>query len=142
MERCMICKKHEEKTELLVYRDEFVCAYHYMPDVKGYSNYLGYYFVETIRHFDGIQNATKEELEAMFNITKLLANALMLKFGGERVYTFITGDGVKHMHEHVVMKHIGTPKEYNACKVDKWPQAPRGGYKDIILLNDEIKKIF
>lgn len=32
-------------------------------------------------------------------------------FGGERVYTFITGDGVKHMHEHVAVKHTSTKRE-------------------------------
>lgn len=141
MEGCIICKKHREESDLVIYRDELVYVCHYMPDLKRDTNFLGYYFVEMIRHFDGVQNATDEELKAMMRVTKQLSNALMLKFGGERVYVFITGDGVKHMHEHVVIKHIGTPKEYNACRVDEWPEAPRGGYKDIISLNKEIKRI-
>ena len=141
MKGCIICEKNEKKTELMIYRDDFVSVSHYMPDINGNTNYLGYYFVEMIRHFDGIQNATDQELEAMIKVTRQIANALIQKFGGERIYTFITGDGVKHMHEHVVIKHTGTPKEYNACRVDEWPEAPRGGYNDIVELNKEIKRI-
>ena len=141
MEVCAICKKHDEETELMIYKDQYVWVCHYMPDQEGNTNFLGYYFVEMIRHFDGIQNATDEELEAMMKITKRLANALMQKFGGERIYTFITGDGVKHMHEHVVIKHNRTPREYRGPKVDEWPGAPRGGYEDILELNKEIKSL-
>lgn len=112
-----------------------------MPNIDGNTNYLGYYFVEMIRHFDGIQNATDQEMEAMIQVTKRLANALIEKFGGERIYTFITGDGVKHMHEHAVIKHIGTPKEYKACRVDEWPEAPKGDYGNIVALNKEIIRI-
>ncbi|MDK2808859.1 MAG: histidine triad family protein [Clostridiales bacterium] len=141
MEDCIICNKHKKNTELMIYRDEYVCVCHYISNLEGNNNFLGYYFVEMMRHFDGIQNATEEELYAMIKVTKRLANALIIKFGGERIYTFVTGDGVKHFHEHVVIKHNGTPKEYKACRVDEWPEAPRGGYEDIVALNKEIKKI-
>lgn len=110
-----------------------------MPDKDGNTNYLGYYFVEMIRHFDGIQNASNEELLAMTRITKCLASALLQVLNGERIYTFILGDGVPHMHEHVVIKHSGTPNEYKGFKVDEWQGAPRGGHEDIMKLNNDIK---
>jgi len=140
MESCLICRKHLEKLPEIVFNDEYVTVSHYLSDQYSSQNYLGYYFVEMNRHFDGIQNATDSELNAMMKVTRKLAHALMDKFGGERIYTFILGDGVKHLHQHVIIKHNGTPKEYRACRVDEWPEAPRGSYADIMCLNSEIKR--
>ena len=80
MNNCKICQKHKQETDLLIYKDAYVCVYHYLPDKIGNTNFLGYYFVEMIRHFDGIQNATDDELIAMIKITKLIATALMKIF--------------------------------------------------------------
>ena len=139
MESCLICRKHQEKPNEIIFRNEYVSVSHYISDRENNQNYLGYYFVDMIRHFDGIQNATEIELNAMMKVTQKLAQALIDRFNGERVYTFILGDGVKHLHQHVIIKHIGAPIEYRACRVDEWPESPRGSYADILLLNNEIK---
>lgn len=57
----------------MIYKDEYVRIYHYVPDLLGDQNFIGYYFVEMNRHFDGIQNAEKVELTAMILVTKKLA---------------------------------------------------------------------
>jgi diadenosine tetraphosphate (Ap4A) HIT family hydrolase len=44
----------------------------------------------------------------------------------EHVYSFVIGDGVPHVHVHVIGRYPGAPREFWGSKVDEWPQAPRG----------------
>jgi diadenosine tetraphosphate (Ap4A) HIT family hydrolase len=51
--------------------------------------------------------------------------------GVEHVYSFVIGDGVPHVHVHVIGRYPGAPRAYWGPKVDEWPKAPRGGAIEI-----------
>jgi len=37
---------------------------------------------------------------------------------------FILGDGVPHVHVHVIGRYPGAPREYRGPGVDEWPDCP------------------
>jgi histidine triad (HIT) family protein len=43
----------------------------------------------------------------------------------------VIGDGVPHLHVHLLPRYPGTPREYWWTRVDQWPQALRGGIAEI-----------
>ena len=60
-----------------------------------------------------------------------LARALMHTQGVEHVYAFVIGDGIPHVHVHVIGRYPGAPREYWGLRVDEWPDAPHGGEREI-----------
>ena len=68
--------------------------------------------------------------------------------GVEHVYSFVIGDGVPHLHVHVIGRYPGAPREYRGPRVDEWPEAPKGDLEQIsqvaermrAYLNGEIQK--
>jgi diadenosine tetraphosphate (Ap4A) HIT family hydrolase len=47
------------------------------------------------------------------------------------VYAAVIGDGVPHLHVHLLPRYPGTPREFWWTRVDEWPQARRGGIVEI-----------
>jgi histidine triad (HIT) family protein len=43
----------------------------------------------------------------------------------------VIGDGVPHLHVHLLPRYPGTPRKYWWTRVDQWPQALRGGIAEI-----------
>ena len=72
-EKCFICEKHKNVVDI-VFQDSMVSVSHM---VRRSDNYLGYYMVESIRHFKGMYDATDEEMKAMGKMLKTLSKALM-----------------------------------------------------------------
>ena len=68
-----------------------------------------------------------------------LSRALREVAGAEHVYLFGIGDGVAHVHLHVVARYPGAPREYYGPKVDEWPDAPHGGPDEIAALCDRLR---
>lgn len=136
---CLICKKQNNNQDI-VYQNDLLYVSHFIPHPDKQDNYLGYYFIESKRHFTGIHNATDEEMIAISIMLRNLSKAVMSILDIKHVYSFIIGEGVDHFHLHVVVRYKNAPKEYWCQKVDEWPQAPRGGTKEIRDLNDQIKR--
>ena len=107
---CLICEKHNDNTEA-VYQDEILFVSHYIPYPDRVNNYLGYYFIETKRHFKGMYNATDEEMSALGIMLKNISKALMTIPEIEHVYSFIIGERIDHLHVHLNTpeKYYGTP---------------------------------
>ena len=91
------------------------------------ENYLGYYMIESRRHFKGFYEATEDEAKALGLAQRALSKAIKKALDCEHVYFFVLGDGVPHLHIHVIAKYHDAPREYWGPKVDEWPDAPRGG---------------
>jgi histidine triad (HIT) family protein len=55
------------------------------------------------------------------------------------VYAAVYGDGVAHLHVHLLPRFPGTPREFWGLNVDRWPQARRGGTAEIVTLVGELR---
>ena len=138
-EECIICKKHREE-ETVIYQDDLIYVSHYLPRPDKSDNYLGYYFIEPRRHFRGIYDATDDEMNAIGSMMKKLGKALMAIPNMEHVYSVIFGDGVYHVHIHMIGRYQDAPAEYRGIRVDDWPRAPRGGKEEINKFNEIVKE--
>ena len=139
LENCIICKKHKENLDV-VYKDDLIYISHYIKHPEDTGNYLGYYMIESIRHFTGLENVSDIEMEMLGKAQRSLSKALKNVLDVERVYAFVIGEGVDHFHIHVVGRYRNAPRNYWGPSVDDWPEAPRGDINKIRELNDSIKK--
>ena len=51
----------------------------------------------------------------------------------------VAGDGVPHVHYHVIGRYPGAPREYWGTKVDEWPDAPKGAEAEITQVAESIR---
>ncbi len=116
-----------------IYEDESVYASHKAPAPDGRA-YLGWCFVESLRHAPDLADLTDAEAEAIGRLVARLSRALKEELGAEHVYAFVLGDRVPHLHIHVIVRHPGAPKEYWGVRVDEWPEAPTGDEAQIAAL--------
>lgn len=137
-EKCFICEKHNNGTDI-VFQDSLVSVSHLVRRLDKSDNYLGYYMVESIRHFRGMYDATEEEMAAIGKMLKVLSKALMDVLDAAHVYAFVIGEGLDHFHVHVVARYKDAPREYWGPSVDDWPDAPRGTLEDVKKLNENIR---
>lgn len=129
-----MCRKHRGELEPpggAIYQDALIYVSHagWLDDEQ--EHFLGHVFVEPRRHVAELADLTDEEAQAIGLYTSRVARALMETLEMEHVYSFVFGDGVPHVHVHVIGRHRGTPREYWGIRVDEWPDARRGGPADI-----------
>jgi len=74
--------------------------------------------------------------------TSRVAKALLNTEDMEHIVTFVIGDGVPHVHIHIIGRYPGAPRAYWGTKVDEWPQAPRGKEPEIALVSDRLRTFF
>jgi histidine triad (HIT) family protein len=55
------------------------------------------------------------------------------------VYAAVFGDGVPHLHVHLLPRFPGTPREYWGTHVNKWPEDRRGSAAEIGVLVEELR---
>ena len=142
---CIVCRKHlgiEPIPGGAIYEDDVIFSSH-SPLIAGESShYLGHLFVEPKRHIPGLADLTDEEAQAIAVHSTRLARALLETVGVVHVYSFIIGDGVPHLHVHLIGRYPGAPRQYWGPKVDEWPDAPRGGEDEIAELNLRLRVFF
>jgi histidine triad (HIT) family protein len=130
---CFICRKHQGKVIIpggAIYEDQLVYAGHALLS-DDQPAYLGYLFAETKRHVPGLADLTGGEAQALGLLATRLSRALKGSEGAEHVYAFVLGDAVPHVHIHVVPRYPGAPREYWGVQVSQWPDAPRGGPREV-----------
>ena len=113
MEDCPICAKHRGEGPLkgeLVGRWDGFWVYHAPPREDGTAA-LGYLFIETDRHAPHLEDLTGEEASALGRLRSHLALALNDALGAENVFSAVIGRGVAHFHEHLFVRHTGTPAD-------------------------------
>jgi diadenosine tetraphosphate (Ap4A) HIT family hydrolase len=64
--------------------------------------YLGDLFIEPKRHVAELVDLTETEAQMIGLYTSRLARALMTTEGVEHIYAFVIGDGVPHLHVHLI----------------------------------------
>jgi len=106
---------------------------HVSPDAPGTDGapvYLGHLVVEPRRHLPGLADLTDAEAAAVGRWAARGSRALLAN-GAEHVYSMVVGHRVDHLHQHLVPRYPGTPREYWWQRVDEWPGAPRGGLDEV-----------
>lgn len=126
-EDCLICQKHRGEGPLvgpLVYQDALLFVAHRAIGP------LGYVFVETQRHVSSLDELTDREAEALGRVTTRLARGLRAELEVEHVHSMVAGLDVAHFHQHVFVRHSGTPSSYGWS--EPWPDAPQGNTQQFV----------
>ncbi|CAG0936319.1 bis(5'-adenosyl)-triphosphatase [Thermoflexales bacterium] len=139
---CLVCRKHRGEVTVpggLIFANDLISIYHAQLWGEEKDHYLGHFFVESNRHVPQLADLTEPEAQAIGLWTSRVAKALLQTEGVEHVYSFYIGDGVPHVHVHVIGRYPGAPREYWGPKVDDWPGAPRGGAAEIAEVADRLR---
>ena len=139
---CFVCRKHRGDVTVpggAIYEDAIVYVSHAQLWGDEVDHYLGHVFVETKRHVPGLADLDEQEAAAMGLWTSRVARALQEALEVKRVYAFVIGDGVPHLHVHVIGRYPGAPRPYWGIKVDEWPGAPRGDEDEIAAVAGRIR---
>lgn len=143
---CFVCRKHRDRGSLMpggpVAEDDLVIVSHIVtPDALGRAGtaaYLGHLFVEPRRHAPGLADLTAAEARSVGWWSTEASRALREVAGAEHVYAAVIGDGVPHLHVHLLPRFPGTPREYWWTRVEEWPEARRGSTDDIAALVQDL----
>lgn len=130
---CPICAKHRGEGALVgevLWADEQVVVSHRPVGPDG-TVMLGYLFVETRRHVPYLTDLTEAEAEAVARLVRRAAVGLRAELQPDFVFTAVVGMGVAHFHQHLFVRHAGTPDEYDWFSGSQWPDAPRGTAADV-----------
>jgi ATP adenylyltransferase len=131
---CLICAKHRGEGPLVgpgVWEDEHLLVFH-RPVGEDGTTVLGYLYVETRRHVPYLGDLTDVQAEAIGRAVRRAALGLRTELGADFVFSAIVGVGIAHFHQHVFVRHAGTPAEYDWMSGDQWPDAPRGATPAIV----------
>jgi diadenosine tetraphosphate (Ap4A) HIT family hydrolase len=110
---CQICAKHRGEGPLggeLVAHFEGLSIYHAPPGEDGLAS-LGHLFVESDRHAPYLDDLTDVEAAALGRLRTRLAHALRAELAAEHVFAAVIGRGTAHFHEHLLVRHPGTPTD-------------------------------
>jgi diadenosine tetraphosphate (Ap4A) HIT family hydrolase len=141
-EECFVCCKHRGQEAVPggpIYQDEILFVSHAQLWGDETEHYLGHLFVEPKRHVAELADLSDAEAQAIGLFTTRVARALMETLGVEHVYSFVIGDGVPHVHVHVIGRYPGAPREYWGPRVDEWPDAPHGGEGEIEKVAERVR---
>ncbi|QKV81210.1 HIT domain-containing protein [Amycolatopsis sp. Hca4] len=103
----------------VVWVDDLVIVSHRPGDFPGYL------FVETRRHVAHLDGLTETEALGVARAAWVAARALRAELDPESVHSAVAGRSVAHFHQHLFVRHRGTPAEVGWMEVG-WPGAPRG----------------
>ncbi len=131
---CLVCRKQRGEVATpggIIFEDDLISISHAQLWGEEKDHYLGHVFVESRRHVPELADLTDQEAQAIGLYVSRVAKAMLQTEGVDHVYSFFIGDGVPHVHVHVIGRYPGAPREYWGPKVDDWPDAPRGGEAEI-----------
>ena len=114
---CFVCRKHRDRGVLVpggpVAEDELVLVSHVAtPEAlgrEGATAYLGHLFVEPRRHVPGLAALNDAEARSVGWWCMRASRALRDVARAEHVYAAVFGDGVPHLHVHLLPRFPGTP---------------------------------
>lgn len=92
---------------------------------------LGHLVVETSRHAPYVDSLTDQEAAALGLARRRAAAALRAELEIEAVHAFVSNRTLEHFHEHVLVRHPGTPADVPWHQVAGAPYAGRGGLDDV-----------
>lgn len=100
---------------------------------------LGHLLVVTRRHAPYVVDLTDDEAATVGRTVAWSARALRAEFDPEYVFSGVIGTGVAHFHQHLSVRHRGTPAEVQWHEVDEWDGAPSGGPDEIAALCSRLR---
>lgn len=139
---CPVCRKHRGEVEIpggVIYQNELIFVSHAQLWNNENEHYLGHVFVESKRHVAEVADLTAEEARAIGLYTSRIAKGLLYSEKMEHIYVFVIGDGVPHVHYHVIGRYPGAPREFWGPKVDEWPGAPQGTSSEIAMVAGRLR---
>jgi histidine triad (HIT) family protein len=140
MDGCPFCATYEKLPFVLggiLYEDDLVSAHHYYQDEE--PNYLGHLLLRTKRHVPGLAELTEAEGQAIGLAVARLSKALKTCTGAEKVYAEAYYEVVPHLHLLLTARYPGLPQEFWRWKIGDWPDAPKGGAKEVTALCDRLR---
>ena len=91
----------------MIYENDLIYVSHAQLWRDEKEHYLGHVFIETKRHVAEVADLTEEEAQTIGVYTSRIAKALLNTEQMEHVYIFVIGDGVPHVHYHVIGRYPG-----------------------------------
>lgn len=141
-QNCFICEKHKGNIIVpgdAIYEDDLIYVGHVHWDTE--ETYLGYVMIDIKRHVPGLAELNEDEAKAFGLITSRISKALTENEGAEHIYTFVSDNGVPHLHMHIIPRYPDTPREFwSPTEVANWTGAPYGGSEEIKKLCERIRK--
>ena len=132
---CLVCRKHRGEIDIpggVIYENDLIFISHAQLWGDEREHYLGHLFIEPKRHAAELADLTEQEAQIIGLYTSRVAKALLQTEGMAHIYSFVIGDGVPHVHVHVIGRYPDAPREYWGAKVDEWPEAPKGTAEQIM----------
>ena len=142
LDECFVCRKHRGEVDIpggVIHENDLIYISHAQLWEDEKEHYLGHVFVEPKRHVAEVSDLTEEEAQAIGIYTGRIAKALLHTENMEHIYIFVIGDGVLHVHYHVIGRYPGAPREYWGQKVDDWPEAPKGAEVEITQVAERLR---
>lgn len=137
-ERCFICNKHQTwPGPLRIHADGLGVVTH----ASGDSIYHGYLYVEPHRHAAGWEDLNADEAAHLGRLLRRASLALRT-VGCDHVYAFVYGDGVPHLHVHLIGRWPDAPADFRTVKTADWPQAPRSPLTKIGSFTQRLRTAF
>jgi diadenosine tetraphosphate (Ap4A) HIT family hydrolase len=124
----------------VVWRDDLVWVKHLVDRRMPVT--LGHLLVETERHAPFVDSLTDDEAAAVGRAVRDAAVALRAELEVDAVHAMVINTRIEHFHEHVVVRHRGTPAEFAWHAVDEWPNAPAGGPSEVAQLCERLRRHF
>lgn len=140
---CVICAKLRGEGPLAgphIWQDDLVRVSHLQPDTAPTG--LGHLMVETRRHAAYLDGLTDAEAAAVGRAARDAARALRAELDVEYVHAAVINARVEHFHQHVYVRHRGTPEEYRWHSADEWPDAPHGDAAAVAALSERLARHF
>ena len=138
--RCLFCELASGRASTVggpVYQDALVSAAHVFDEDA--PTYLGHLYVQTQRHVRSLAEVSDAESQALGLLVARLCRALKECAGAEHAYAEFYAEVTPHVHLLVTARYAGTPPEYWRWHVHDWPQAPRGGRKEVVALAERLR---
>ena len=131
---CAICEKHRGVGELvapILWADEHAVVSHRPPALGVGQVIAGYLFVESREHVARWQDLSRAQASAIARVSWTAAQVLSDRFATDQVFSAIVGMRVQHFHQHVFVRHPGTPPTVPWHDPGAWAECPRLGVEEL-----------
>jgi ATP adenylyltransferase len=136
---CDLCRKHasaDPGVGRLIARLDGFWVFH-APAADDGRAPLGYLYLESDRHAPFLADLTDDEAAALGRIRSRLAAGLREAFDPEFVFAAVIGRSIPHFHEHLFVRHRGTPTDVSWDASDE--AAPRADAAQVAALVERLR---
>jgi histidine triad (HIT) family protein len=110
-----VCRKHQGLEFVPggpIYEDELVFSSHSWSVENNETPYIGGFIVEPKRHVPSWAELEDAEAERIGRVIRDVSKALQQVLEAEHINVFVLGHHVMHLHNWVVPRYAGIPREY------------------------------